>query len=148
MSQESFSLELTRESGYRMKAASGRDGAEPFYMDEAPPVGTGEGATPTELLAAAVGGCLSASLIFCLEKSRAPAGEIRTRVEGSLERNEKGRLRVSDLRVTLEFDGPEGDPARVNRCLDLFEDFCIVKESIRQGIPISVTVQERSNAPV
>jgi hypothetical protein len=28
----------------------------------------------------------------------------------------------------------------MRRCLELFQDFCIVTESVRQGIPVSVDV--------
>ena len=45
-------------------------------------------------MGAAVGNCLAASLLFCLEKARVPVTDIRARVEGYVVRNESGRLRV------------------------------------------------------
>lgn len=142
MSEKTFAVELTRASGYRFQVTSDREGAPGFEVDEAPPLGAGEGPTPTELLGAAVGGCLGASLVFCLDRARVPVEGIRTRVEGTLERNEAGRIRVGGIRVTLEVDLPEPGP-RGARCLDLFQDFCIVKESVRGGIPIEVQVVDR-----
>lgn len=140
MADNTFSLELTRQSGYRMKAQPGREEAPAFIADETPPLGAGTGATPTELLGGAVGGCLSASLLFCLEKSRIPVNGITTRVDGTVERNDEGRLRVAGLRVVLDVDVVDGSPGRIERCLGMFENFCTVTQSVRQAIPIEVEV--------
>jgi len=34
----------------------------------------------------------------------------------------------------------EEDVARLERCASLFEDFCVVTESVRKGIPVNVSV--------
>jgi organic hydroperoxide reductase OsmC/OhrA len=55
-------------------------------------------------------------------------------------RNENKRLRVAGIHVRLS---PELDAAtreKAKECLDLFEDFCTVTASIRQGIPVEVKV--------
>jgi hypothetical protein len=56
-------------------------------------------------------------------------------------RNERGRLRVGPLRVTLEPRVRAADHARVGRCLELFEDFCVVTGSVRKGLDIAVQVR-------
>jgi len=38
------------------------------------------------------------------------------------------------------------DAGRLERCERLFEDFCIVTASIRQGIPVKVRVAQRESA--
>src|SRR4030095_2520739 len=56
--------------GYRFTATfSSVAGAQPITLDGAPPLGEGAGPTPAGLLAAAIGGCLSASLTLCLNKA-------------------------------------------------------------------------------
>ena len=38
---------------------------------------------------------------------------------------------------------PDEDTPRLGRCENLFEDFCIVTQSVRRGIPVNVTVKQR-----
>ena len=103
-------------------------------------LGAGRGPSAARLLAAAIGHCLGASLLFCLRKSRIEVEELRTTVEGTVVRNERGRLRVGAIRAKLAPEVAPGDRDRMGRCLELFEDFCIVTESVRQGIPVVVEV--------
>lgn len=35
----------------------------------------------------------------------------------------------------------EAQHARMRRCLELFEDFCVVTQSVRNGIEVDVTVE-------
>ena len=55
-------------------------------------------------------------------------------------RNEGGRWRIREMNVVIRPGVPEGSREKLERCVKLFEDFCIVSESVRQGIPISVKV--------
>jgi LmbE family N-acetylglucosaminyl deacetylase/organic hydroperoxide reductase OsmC/OhrA len=108
-------------------------------MDEPVPLGQGAGPNAVRVLAAAVGNCLSASLLFCLRKARVDVRRIRTVARASLVRNQRGRLRVGELRVSIH---PEiaGDTSRVNRCLELFEDYCVVTDGVRDGLTVAVEV--------
>jgi hypothetical protein len=56
-------------------------------------------------------------------------------------RNERGRLRIGAIRVTLAPEVDLEQRGRMGRCLELFEDFCIVTESVRHGFPVSVNVE-------
>lgn len=134
--EQQFALSLTLQDGYAFTVDF--DGGEPpLLVDERPPLGQGRGPNPARLLAAAVGSCLGASLLFCLRKARAEVAGLRTTVEGTIVRNDRGRLRIGALRVRLVPDA--SIPAR---CLELFEDFCIVTQSVRQGIEIDVQIAQ------
>ena len=136
-----FALQLTLQEGYRFTVSFGDEPFPELTVDEPPPLGSGRGPNPARLLATAVGQCLGASLLHCLRRSRIDVTGLRTTVEGTLVRNERGRLRIGEIRVTL---APEVDPEqreRIGRCLELFEDFCIVTESVRHGFPVSVNVE-------
>lgn len=138
--REDFTITLEWQRGYEFSANFGLEGVPPLLTDEGPPLGEGRGPTPVRLLAAAVGNCVSASLKFCLERSRIELLDLRARVIGTLARNERGRVRVAELRVHLEPTVAPGDAERMGRCLEIFEDFCIVGQSVRQGIDVRVEV--------
>lgn len=115
--------------------------AAPILSDEPPPLGASRAPNAAGLLAAAVGNCLSASLYMCLQKSRATLGGITTEVRVRMERNEKGRLRIAGIDVELAPEVSADDAAKLDRCGGLFEDFCTVTASIRQGIAVEVTLR-------
>jgi organic hydroperoxide reductase OsmC/OhrA len=137
---ESFTTILERTDGYRFKVRFDSPDLPEMILDEPKPLGEGSGPNASRLLSAAVGQCLSASLLFCLAKARLNVERLETTVETSFRRNEKGRLRIDSLRVHLHLSTGRGDVERLKRCSELFEDFCVVTQSVRQGIPVSVDV--------
>ncbi len=141
---QTFTVVLDREQDYRFSADVGIPGVPPLVIDEPEPLGAGAGPNASRLLAAAVGHCLSASALFCLARAHIPVSGARTTVTGTLVRNDAGRLRVGALSVHIELEVAEQDRARMGRCLDLFEDFCVVTASVRGGIEVDVTVSPTS----
>ena len=115
--------------------------ASPLTLDEPAPLGTSAGPNPARLLAAAVGGCLGASLAFCLRKSHIAVAGISTTVRGTLLRNEHGRIRVGSISVLLEPVVAASDYDRIPRCLSVFEDYCVVTASIRSAVAVDVRVE-------
>jgi hypothetical protein len=59
-------------------------------------------------------------------------------------RNEKGRLRIGRMEVRLVLSDVLVESKRFQRCKTLFEDFCVVSASVREGIPIAVSVLDQS----
>jgi len=141
MMDNTFEVTLTREDRYRFHVDFGDGSGATLLMDEPQPLGEGAGPSASRVLAAAVGNCLSASLLFCLDKARVDTAGMRTRVSGTMERNERGRLRVGSLDVYIEPDLGDAPPARVARCLEIFEDFCVVTASVRKGLDVGVHVE-------
>lgn len=144
MDEPGFSVTLTRESLFRFLADFGLPGVEPLAIDEPPPIGEGAGPNASRLLAASVGACLAASALYCLEKARVPVGDVAATVDVELERNERGRLRIGRLVVRLGIQAAPENQERTRRCLDLFEDFCVVTQSVRAGVPVEVAVETNS----
>ncbi len=112
-----------------------------IITDEPAPLGSGEGPNPARLLGAAVGNCLCASLLFALRKQKDNPAGISAEVEGSLERQE-GLWRIANLKVQLKIDNASTLP-HLSQALEQFENFCIVTQSVRQGIAVDVTVVDQ-----
>lgn len=137
---QAFSVTLDWQQGFQFLVDFQQEGVATLRTDEPPPLGEGAGPNPTRLLAAAVGNCMSASLKFCLERSRIEVLDMKATVEGTTTRNERGRIRIAGMRVRLEPVVAPGDLERMGRCLEMFEDFCIVGQSVSEGIDMSVEV--------
>jgi len=146
MSEESVSVDLSHRGGYAFEADFNLPGVPPLLLDEPAPLGEGAGPSAARLLAAAVGNCLSASLLFCLRKAHVPVEGMDTHVDAHISRNERGRMRIGGIRVRLEPHVSDEDAARLARCAGLFEDFCIVGQSVLQGIDVQVEVSAATPA--
>jgi uncharacterized OsmC-like protein len=144
---QSFRVALESLEGYQFKVDFG-DMFGTIQTDEPPPLGAGAGPNPARLLAAAVANCLAASLAFCIRKFRQEPGKITAEIVGELERNERGRLRIARLDVALQLGTDAAVIRHLDRCLAQFEDFCIVTQSIRTGVPVRVSVSDASGAPL
>jgi uncharacterized OsmC-like protein len=108
--------------------------------DEPPPLGQGAGPSPVQLLAAAVGNCLSDSLLFALRKFKQTPEPIRTEVVAQIGRNPEGRLRVLSMAATLTLGVPAARLEHLDRVLASFEAYCTVTQSVGQGIPVTTRV--------
>jgi uncharacterized OsmC-like protein len=145
MSEEMTRVELTQQQDYRFAVRGG--GTVPELMaDEPPPLGEGMGASPKHLLAAAVGSCLCASLLFALRKFKQKPEPISCTVEAGTGRNAEGRLRVQTMKAVLTLGVPAGSLQHLDRVLGQFEAFCTVTQSVKQSIDISVEVWDSAGA--
>lgn len=142
-----FAVQLQLEEGYRFSVDFGQ-AFPPLVMDEPEPLGHGEGPNASRVLGAAIGNCLGASLLFCLQRSKVEVKDLRVEVAGTIERNENGRFRIAGVRVRLMPGIAAGDRERIERCLDVFEDYCIVTQSVRKGIDVQVEVNPAELAAV
>jgi len=137
----SFELELVQQRDYEFNVKFDWPDVADLHLDEPPPLGRASGPNASRLIGAAVANCLSASLLFCLQgKFRNTPGPLRAQVQGQLERNAEGRLRIGRIDVTIRLDDDAQALKHLDRCLAQFEDFCVVTESVRQGIPVGVRV--------
>lgn len=139
MAEENIRIELAQQQDYRFAVRFG--GAVPdLIADEPAPLGTGAGPSPVQLLAAAVGNCLSDSLLFALRKFKQKPEPIACTVEAGVGRNGQGRLRVLTIKAVLTLGVPGASLEHLDRVLDQFEAFCTVTQSVGEGIAVSVEV--------
>jgi len=145
MSEEGrFTIHLEQLEDYQINVRFDWKKAADILMDEPPPLGAAAGPNASRLLAAAAANCLSASLLYCLAKEEPPARSLRAEASCILIRNEKKRLRIGGMEVRLIVGDELAQSKRFERCKTLFEDFCVVSASIREGIPIKVSVLGQS----
>lgn len=139
---DTFEATTERVQDFQFEATfPGKEYDDPsILLDEPPPLGEDRGPNAARMLAAAVGNCLSASLVFCLGKADADPGHVEAHVEGTLVRNDEGRLRIGGLDVTITLPDPPGEGA-LDRCKDVFEDYCTVTQSVRRGLDVDVSVE-------
>ena len=112
----------------------------PILGDEPPPLGRSEGATPSQLLIAAVANCLSDSLLFALRKFKQNPDPIETIATCEIGRNEQNRLRILSIRVEIHIGVPGESLENLDRVLAQFQEFCTVSSSVSAGIPVNVFV--------
>lgn len=134
-------VKLKQEKDFRF-AIDFAGGIPVLYGDETPPLGGGTGPNPAQLLAAAVGNCMSDSLLFAIRKFKQSPEPIQAEVTASIDRNADKRLRVQHIEVRLTLGVPATGLAHLDRALEQFEEFCTVGQSVRQGIPVTVEVYD------
>ncbi|SDY26554.1 Uncharacterized OsmC-related protein [Allochromatium warmingii] len=146
MSEEAgrFTIQLQQQEGFLINVAFDWKRAPDVLMDEPPPLGEQLGPNASRMLAAAAANCLSASLLYCVFKEEPPENCLRAEATCVMVRNERKRLRIGSLAIRLIVSPVVTQSPRFARCKDLFEDFCVVSASIRQGIPMQVTVEDEA----
>lgn len=145
---ESVTLTITQVSDYEFRVRFDDTPAADLLIDESPPIGRDAGPSPTRLLGAAIGGCLSSSLLFALRKYKNAPGSIGAKMRVDTVRNARGRLRVGRISADIRLPEAATEYAHVERLLAQFEDFCTVTESVRAGVPIDVRVTDATGAVV
>jgi uncharacterized OsmC-like protein len=139
MSEASIQVQLKQKQNYQFDIHFG--GQVPVLMgDEPAPVGAGQGPSPVQLLAAAVGNCLSDSLLFALRKFKQSPDPLVCDVQAEVGRNAEGRQRVLTIKAVLTLGVPAASLQHLDRVLGQFQEYCTVTQSVGQGIAISVEV--------
>ena len=134
-------VSLQQQADYRFEIRFGDD-IPALIADEPAPLGQGAGPSPAQLLCASVGNCLSDSLLFALRKFKQAPDPLRCDVQAEVGRNTENRLRILGIHATITLGVAAGSLEHLDRALAQFEDFCTVTQSVRQAIPVRVTVKD------
>ncbi len=139
MSDKRVSVSLKQQQDYRFEVIF--DEHMPVLIsDEPAPLGTGTGPSPVQMLCAAVGNCLSDSLLFAFRKFKQVPEPLHCVVTAEVGRNPENRLRVLNMNARLELGVPANELEQLERVLGQFEAFCTVTQSVGLGIPITIEV--------
>ena len=139
---DAASVTITRQDKYRFLVDFGgsADIAQ-MQADEPVPLGDGAGPSPSQLLAAAVANCLCASLVFAHGKFHEDPGRLMATATCEFGRNENHRRRVTGMNIAITLGVAPEQLRHLDRALAQFEDFCTVSQSVRSGIPFTVSVR-------
>ena len=137
-----FTVEVEQLEQFEFAIRFDKASFAPVRADEPPPLGHDAAPNAARYLAAAIGNCLSASLVFCTQRAGHALTHVKASVRVQLVRNAQHRLRVGEVVVSI--DAPGADEASLAKCLPTFEDFCVVTQSVRQGVPVHVSVNGRA----
>jgi len=135
--QQKFLVKLHNMQGYQFMIDFGEFGE--LLTDEPAPLGNNEGPNPARLLIASVANCLCASLLFTIKKYHQQPGEVSAEVTGTTERVDK-RWRITHIAVAITLGNEPENIAHFERIINQFEDFCVVTQSVRRGIDVSVDI--------
>ncbi|MBS7246684.1 MAG: OsmC family protein [Candidatus Jordarchaeales archaeon] len=114
------------------------NGFPKFHMDELEPVGEDSAPNPADYLLVSVGGCVASSFIYSTLKHGIPLKKLQIKVRGKYTRK-KGMIRVGEVNVELQVDlADESTAKNLESCLNVFRKYCIISESLREGIPINI----------
>jgi uncharacterized OsmC-like protein len=139
MSASLETVRLTQRQDYCFDVDFGAD-IPVLQADEPAPLGQGQGPSPVQLLASAVGNCLSASLLFSLRKFKQEPGPLACTVQAEVGRNAEGRMRVLALNAALTLGVRADALEHLDRVLGSFETYCTVTQSVAQGITVNLSV--------
>ena len=111
-----------------------------------PPLGEGAGPSPEQLLGAAVANCLCSSLLFAANNFKGDPGRLTATATCETGRNENNRLRVKHIKIDIALGASPEQLPHLDRGLAQFEEFCTVTQSVRAGIPVTVSLQGPDDA--
>jgi uncharacterized OsmC-like protein len=135
-------LTLEQESDYAFRIEFNEVSLAPLMTDEPAPLGQGQGPNPSGLLLASIANCLAASFVFALRKYKNNTQGLRATIVAHKERNAEGRWRIPRASVTLQLAESQAELQQLDRIVEQFEQFCIVTQSVREGIEVDVTIQD------
>jgi organic hydroperoxide reductase OsmC/OhrA len=136
-----FDIRVEQIEGFAFRARFDKPQFGELALDEPPPLGHDHAPNAARILAAAIGNCLAASLVFSLQRAGVSAHGVTADVHVEIARNERKRLRIGRVHVALHPRIPADAVSAFEQCVSLFEDFCVVTESVRKGILVEVQVE-------
>ncbi|MGH8183178.1 MAG: OsmC family protein [Rhodanobacteraceae bacterium] len=144
--ERTVALSLEQVADYEFRVRFDGSAAPELTTDESAPLGREAGPDPAQLQLAAVANCLSSSLLFALRKFKNSPESLRASAQARMARNQAGRWRIVAIDVSLSLAEAASVHRNLDRALAQFEEFCIVTESVRTGIPVRVHVNDSDGA--
>ena len=136
-----FGVSIDQVDAYEFRVKFDKEHHAPIGMDEPAPLGKDAFPNAARMLAAAIGSCLSASLLFASKRPELQLGHVHSDVKVDIVKNENRRLRIGKITVAIDAGIQPQDLEKARAVAAVFEDFCTVTASVRQGIPIEASIK-------
>ncbi|MFQ5977831.1 MAG: OsmC family protein [Candidatus Heimdallarchaeota archaeon] len=140
-----FHVTMTKTGPMNFEAKLDRDHYPLLSFDESPHAGgNDEAPDASRYLVSAILNCLSASLTFCLQKSRIPLDALDSEAICTIARNEEGYWRIQQIDIKLHpkwNDWSNEMQKALERCRTIFINYCVVSASVKEGVLVNVDVR-------
>ena len=132
-------LKLNWEKDLIFKLDMGKVKTGNFLIDDTNKGADKIGPNPSRLLASAVMGCMCASLLFCIGKKNLSFDDFEAEAEITTFKNEKNFWRVKEINIKMiPKTNDEAVIKRLKQCEKMFEEYCVITQSVREGITINL----------
>jgi putative redox protein len=113
------------------------DEPESFHGDDQAP-------SPIEYFLIGTGSCIASSLIYCLNKNNVKFSDYEVIVDGRLKHTgPKLLLKLVNISITINFHiKDEKSRKSAEDCLNRFQSHCPLSDSIINGIPLQLHINE------
>ena len=141
----SFEIELSKTGPMEFTTKFDRNYPDLYFDEPHRSGGNDKYPNASRILTASVANCLSASLTFCLAKTRIDIPDLRISCKATcyIERNEINRLRVKKIDIQIfpkSENFNENLVLALTRCKDRFAEYCVVSQSVKEGFDVNFTV--------
>ncbi len=107
--------------------------------------GDDQGPSPIEYFLIGTGSCIASSLIFCLNKNDINFYDFKVIIDGILKhKGPKMLLKLVQIIITIKFQlrDEKSKEKVVENCKSTFQTHCPLSDSIINGIPIELRINE------
>ncbi|MCJ7651809.1 MAG: OsmC family protein [Candidatus Lokiarchaeota archaeon] len=107
--------------------------------------GTDLGPSPVEYLLIGIGGCLSSTFVYCLQKRNIKIDDLETIIDGDLKHNQPSLyLRLKQIQVEFNLSLKAGyNEDELDKCINEFTKYCPIYEPVLNGIPININFKKK-----
>jgi len=91
-----------------------------------------------------IGGCLGSTFAFCLKKKKVEFTSLEIILDGILKHNgPKLHLRLNRINCQINISLNHNQYNLLEECIQTFQKYCVVSESIINGIPLNVKIKKK-----
>ncbi|MFO8018510.1 MAG: OsmC family protein [Promethearchaeia archaeon] len=116
-----------------------------IHMDEPESFhGTNKGPSPVEYFLLGIGGCMGSTFAFSCQKNGIEVQDISITIDGELTHREdrENLLQFEKIEGHIDFIPKDAyDEKKIKQSIREFQKYCVLSNSIRQGIPLDVNVE-------